>query len=129
MKRTFLSFKKASLVIISSFLLLISANALAQKSTNKVISGSGSKKPTNEALHKINKDDNNRTDEIGAYTTRSRHLAPGQAKKIYGGTAKDYAPGQMKKRYKKYGKHKNYKKNWDKERDDDDKKENKNNKD
>ncbi len=41
----------------------------------------------------------------------ARRLPPGQAKKIYGGSAKDYAPGQMKKRsapradiYKK-GKH------------------------
>ncbi len=126
MKRTFLFFKKTGLVIISSFLLLISANAVAQKSIYKVIPGSGSKKPAKEGLPNINKDDNDRTNEIGAYTTRSRHLPPGQAKKIYSGTAKDYAPGQMKKRYKKDGKHRNYKKYWDKESDDDDKKENKN---
>jgi hypothetical protein len=29
---------------------------------------------------------------------RSKTLPPGQAKKIYGGSAKDYAPGQVKKR-------------------------------
>ena len=31
-------------------------------------------------------------------TTNSRRLPPGQAKKVYGGKAKDYAPGQVKKR-------------------------------
>ena len=125
MKRIFLLFKKTGLVIISSFLILISANAVAQKSIYKVIPGSGPKKSTKEGLPSINKDDNNRRDEIGAYTIRRRNLPPGQAKKIYGGAAKDYAPGQMKKRYKKDGKHKNHKKHWDKERDDDDKKEKK----
>ena len=37
--------------------------------------------------------------------TNQKRLPPGQAKKIYGGKAKDYAPGQVKKRngdYKKY---------------------------
>jgi len=29
---------------------------------------------------------------------RAKTLPPGQAKKIYGGSAKDYAPGQVKKR-------------------------------
>ncbi|MES2848766.1 MAG: hypothetical protein V4685_06895 [Bacteroidota bacterium] len=29
---------------------------------------------------------------------KRKHLPPGQAKKIYGGSAKDYAPGQVKKR-------------------------------
>lgn len=28
----------------------------------------------------------------------SKPLPPGQAKKVYGGSAKDYAPGQVKKR-------------------------------
>ncbi|AZB02210.1 quinol oxidase subunit 4 [Chryseobacterium joostei] len=28
----------------------------------------------------------------------AKPLPPGQAKKIYGGSAKDYAPGQVKKR-------------------------------
>ncbi len=31
--------------------------------------------------------------------TNARRLPPGQAKKIYGGSAKDYAPGQVKKRH------------------------------
>lgn len=40
----------------------------------------------------------------GVYTTTGRtNLPPGQAKKIYGGEAKDYAPGQQKKRYKNNG--------------------------
>jgi hypothetical protein len=29
---------------------------------------------------------------------RAKTLPPGQAKKVYGGSAKDYAPGQVKKR-------------------------------
>ncbi|AZA80148.1 quinol oxidase subunit 4 [Chryseobacterium sp. G0186] len=29
----------------------------------------------------------------------AKPLPPGQAKKIYGGSAKDYAPGQVKKRH------------------------------
>ncbi|MDW9379030.1 quinol oxidase subunit 4 [Chryseobacterium sp. JV558] len=30
--------------------------------------------------------------------SHGKTLPPGQAKKIYGGSAKDYAPGQVKKR-------------------------------
>lgn len=30
----------------------------------------------------------------------AKRLPPGQAKKIYGGSAKDYAPGQVKKRHR-----------------------------
>ncbi len=37
-----------------------------------------------------------------AQTYNQRRLPPGQAKKIYGGNAKDYAPGQMKKRQNVY---------------------------
>lgn len=37
------------------------------------------------------------------YQTR-RNLPPGQAKKIYGGHATDYARGQQKKRYEQYRK-------------------------
>ncbi|MGG7549432.1 quinol oxidase subunit 4 [Chryseobacterium arthrosphaerae] len=29
-----------------------------------------------------------------------KRIPPGQAKKIYGGSAKDYAPGQVKKRHR-----------------------------
>lgn len=34
-----------------------------------------------------------------------RPLPPGQAKKVYGGSAKDYAPGQVKKRGHHRGRH------------------------
>jgi hypothetical protein len=41
----------------------------------------------------------------------ARRLPPGQAKKIYGGSAKDYAPGQLKKRQVKRAEvYSNYKK-------------------
>ncbi|WP_394758360.1 quinol oxidase subunit 4 [Flavobacterium sp.] len=31
---------------------------------------------------------------------KAKRLPPGQAKKIYGGSAKDYAPGQHKKKHR-----------------------------
>lgn len=34
--------------------------------------------------------------DSGGY--QAKKIPPGQAKKIYGGSAKDYAPGQVKKR-------------------------------
>ena len=37
-----------------------------------------------------------------------RRLPPGQAKKIYGGSAKDYAPGQLKKRNGQYNENRRY---------------------
>ncbi|TXF79382.1 hypothetical protein [Chryseobacterium sp. legu1] len=42
-----------------------------------------------------------RTQTSGVYgrNDNAKRLPPGQAKKIYGGSAKDYAPGQMKKRH------------------------------
>lgn len=45
----------------------------------------------------------------GNYPNR-RNLPPGQAKKVYGGSAKDYAPGQVKKRggYYDYNNHDEY---------------------
>lgn len=122
-----LQFKKTGLAIISSTLLLISADAVSQKSSHDVMPGSGSKKTIKQGLPAINKSRNDSTDEIGAYTTRRSQLPPGQVKKINGGDAKDYAPGQMKKQYKKDGKHRHYKKHWDKKRGKDIKKENKKN--
>ena len=38
----------------------------------------------------------------GTYSRSAKRLPPGQAKKRYGGDAKDYAPGQMKKRNKNF---------------------------
>ncbi|KUY31366.1 hypothetical protein [Elizabethkingia ursingii] len=43
----------------------------------------------------------NRYDNSYYYNGREyKKLPPGQAKKIYGGSAKDYAPGQRKKYYR-----------------------------
>lgn len=42
-----------------------------------------------------------------------RRLPPGQAKKIYGGNAKDYAPGQLKKRNTQYRDNRGYENNED----------------
>ncbi len=54
----------------------------------------------------------NDTYGYGGYRN-GKKLPPGQAKKIYGGSAKDYAPGQQKKYYKNnhHYKNKKYKKN------------------
>lgn len=63
---------------------------------------------------------NGRIIRTGGNVYNGRNLPPGQAKKVYGGEAKDYAPGQVKKRgpyYDKryddndYKKHKNHKGN------------------
>lgn len=105
-------FKRAGMAVIFSFLLLGSINLSAQKRVYDVIPGSGPKKqkPTtnSKSLPDIIRGDNdkrnddNRGDGETEFTKRKKaHLPPGQAKKIYGGSAKDYAPGQVKKR--KYG--------------------------
>ena len=102
-------FKRAGMAAIFSFLLLGSINAAAQKSVYDVIPGSGPKKPKqttgNTSLPTViygdnrRGDDDDRRDDDRVFTRRRRaHLPPGQAKKIYGGSATDYAPGQMKKR-------------------------------
>jgi hypothetical protein len=99
--------KKAAMAAIFSFLLFGSINVAAQKSVYDVIPGSGPKKskPTNNtaSLPNIIRGEDRRNDERrddDRVYTRSRrtHLPPGQAKKIYGGSATDYAPGQVKKR-------------------------------
>lgn len=58
---------------------------------------------------------------IRNYPVATKTLPPGQAKKIYGGSAKDYAPGQVKKRNGNW----NNDGNWN---DNDHKKKNKKNK-
>ena len=40
-----------------------------------------------------------------------KKIPPGQAKKIYGGSAKDYAPGQVKKRNANWNNEGNWKDN------------------
>ena len=97
-------YKRLTMAIVSSFLLLVSFSSNAQKSVYDVIPGSGPKKqkPSNGStgLPGIIRGDNGRgTDDRVIYPgKRRKHLPPGQAKKIYGGEAKDYAPGQNKKR-------------------------------
>ncbi|MDN3657564.1 hypothetical protein QWZ08_18070 [Ferruginibacter paludis] len=98
---------------IFSFLLFGAINVAAQKSVYDVIPGSGPKKskPTNNtaSLPNIIRGEDRRNDERRdddrVYTRRSRrtNLPPGQAKKIYGGSATDYAPGQVKKREHDHG--------------------------
>ncbi|UFK98400.1 lipoprotein [Kaistella faecalis] len=56
-------------------------------------------------------------DNRGNYPRNNQNLPPGQAKKVYGGSAKDYAPGQVKKRNANWSNNRNV--DW---RYDDDKK-------
>ncbi len=87
--------------IVSAASLLLCTGLMAQKSVYDVVPGSGPKKPKEEKSvfdvvkeKKAAPDNNNKVD----YPVRKRkNLPPGQAKKIYGGSAKDYAPGQVKK--------------------------------
>jgi len=44
------------------------------------------------------------------HENHGRRLPPGQAKKVYGGSARHYAPGQVKKRIHYHGPHKGPKK-------------------
>jgi hypothetical protein len=97
-----LDFKKKSIGLLSAFLLIASFNASAQKkSVYDVIPGSGPKKTQtskNVVIFGGRKTDSRRN-TYPVYTTRRKNLPPGQAKKIYGGSATDYAPGQVKKHH------------------------------
>lgn len=68
----------------------------------------------------VYKDRNGNVYQYGKILTRNvgdyqqKQLPPGQAKKIYGGEAKDYAPGQQNKNSKKYKKYKKNKKDYKK---------------
>lgn len=91
-----------SVSLLAVFLLLASFNASAQKkSVYDVIPGSGPKKTQTSKSVIIfgDKKTNNRRNTYPVYTTRRKNLPPGQAKKIYGGSATDYAPGQVKKHH------------------------------
>ena len=93
--------RKTSLVIFSLCLLVVSTTTVAQNNNADVPPVRGTKKGIKQGLPGVDKGQKHKEDEIGAYTTRRRKLPPGQAKKIYGGSAKDYAPGQTKKRNNK----------------------------
>lgn len=116
MKKKILQHKNAAFAAFSFFLLLISADAAAQKKVpifpggNKTSTApkkevpifpgakrtSTTPKKTVSIFPGVNKT-NDQVNNRKIYRHRRRHLPPGQAKKIYGGSARDYAPGQMKK--------------------------------
>lgn len=113
MLQHFSSVKKGALTVLCSFLLMSSLQLSAQKSVYDVVPGSGPKKAEPASAPSVIKGTGTTKKPNRVYTgTRRRSLPPGQAKKIYGGSAKDYAPGQVKKekRYKKHYK-KHHKKN------------------
>lgn len=95
-----LHFKKKAIGLLPVFLLITSFTAFAQKkSVYDVIPGSGPKKTTSSENMVIFRKTESRRNTYPVYTTRRNDLPPGQAKKIYGGSAKDYAPGQVKKHH------------------------------
>ncbi|MGN6194407.1 MAG: hypothetical protein ACTHOB_05680 [Ginsengibacter sp.] len=93
---------KTKAIGLSVLFLIISFTASAQKkSVYDVIPGSGPKKTQtskNVVIFRSKKNESRRN-TYPVYTTRRKNLPPGQAKKIYGGSATDYAPGQVKKHY------------------------------
>lgn len=93
-------FKKKAIGLLAVFLLITSFTAFAQKkSVYDVIPGSGPKKTTSSKNTVIFRKTDSRRNTYPVYTMGRRNLPPGQAKKIYGGSAKDYAPGQLKKHH------------------------------
>ena len=95
-------FKKKASGLLPVFLLIASCTASAQnKSVYDVIPGSGPKKTTTSKNTVIFRKTDSRKNTYPVYTTRRKKLPPGQAKKIYGGSATDYAPGQVKKHHGK----------------------------
>lgn len=95
-----LHFKKKAIGLLAVFLLITSFTAFAQKkSVYDVIPGSGPKKTTSSKNTVIFRKTDSRPNAYPVYTTRRKNLPPGQAKKIYAGSAKDYAPGQLKKHH------------------------------
>ncbi|MFT3682780.1 MAG: hypothetical protein QM791_21155 [Ferruginibacter sp.] len=114
------SYHKRYISILLAVMLLNAGGAFAQKSVYDVVPGSGPKERTvnknDKSLPDIINDKDNRNDNDRVYKKihkRKKHLPPGQAKKIYGGSAKDYAPGQVKKhKHKKWHKNKKHKKHY-----------------
>ena len=109
-----ITLKKTRFLLLSALILSISAS-YAQKSIYDVVPGSGPKKTSTDKRKQtslpgiINGDDNHRHHRI-VYHRKRKHLPPGQAKKIYGGEATDYAPGQVKKHHRyKHKKHAGHK--------------------
>jgi hypothetical protein len=97
MKRV-LPFKKKVIGLLPVFLLITSFTAFSQKkSVYDVIPGSGPKKTTSSKNTVIFRKTDSRRNTYPVYTTTRKNLPPGQAKKIYGGSATDYVPGQVKK--------------------------------
>lgn len=110
MKNKYSLIRNTSLLLFTLHLSVVSTIAVAQNNKADVPLVLGTKKEMKQGLPGVHKGQKNKEDEIGAYTTRRRNLPPGKAKKIYGGSAKDYAPGQRNKRYNKAGKYKHHKK-------------------
>ena len=98
-----ITLKKTRFLFLSAALALSVSASYAQKSIYDVVPGSGPKKTSPDKRRGtsvpgvINGHDDRRENRTVYHHRRRKHLPPGQAKKIYGGEAKDYAPGQLKK--------------------------------
>ncbi len=95
-----LHLKNKSLALLSVILIMACFSAAAQeKSVYDVIPGSGpKKKQPSKSVVVFREKKNSSRNTYPVYTHKRKNLPPGQAKKVYGGSAKDYAPGQVKKR-------------------------------
>lgn len=103
--------QKTAITVVT--FLFLSTTITAQKSVYDVVPGSGPKKKTeSKTVYDVTKKKTYEKKEGIYYPHRKRkNLPPGQAKKIYGGSATDYAPGQVKKKkgHRKHKKHHHHK--------------------
>jgi hypothetical protein len=105
------AYKRMGSAIIIGLLVTMSFNPAPQKGVYDVIAGSGPSKtrrapqprntgsgPNINRRHQGREGDHHGDNDREFKARRRKHLPPGQAKKIYGGSAKEYAPGQQRKR-------------------------------
>ena len=89
--------RKTGLLVAVSLLFGVAASA--QNSVFDVVPGSGpKKKDESKTVYDVTKKGTTDGNQKVYHSKRKKHLPPGQAKKIYGGSAKDYTHGHVKKR-------------------------------
>lgn len=92
----FTAIKKGQLIL--AIFLIVTGSVSAQKSVYDVVPGSGPKKKETTTVEPRKREADDRNDKVYYGKRKYKRLPPGQAKKIYGGSATDYAPGKVKKR-------------------------------
>jgi len=110
MKKSKYKFLVTAFLLIGSFLFALEGSAQRKLPDGSIIYNDGTRRLSNgTVIHKSGSQVYSRTTTV-VVPERSRHyeykykrkhhsgwMPPGQAKKIYGGSARDYAPGQQKK--------------------------------